>query len=164
MHWIAEAQFQGLGLGYSHLLSALYELKDVLNTGNRRVNWKDRKVFRAEVKSRPGSRSVSRNFLAANPRSATQLATPADGPPGDPMRLTTTLHRAGGPYGASRDGGRNRARTCDPLLVRQVLCQLSYSPEAFSLPSRTMAAGTTTTYPATRRSGARVIEPFDSAK
>src|SRR6056297_3424295 len=25
-------------------------------------------------------------------------------------------------------GGRNRARTCDPLLVRQVLSQLSYSP------------------------------------
>src|SRR6266566_3296498 len=27
-----------------------------------------------------------------------------------------------------RDGGRNRARTCDPLRVRQVLYQLSYSP------------------------------------
>ncbi len=26
------------------------------------------------------------------------------------------------------NGGRNRARTCDPLLVRQVLSQLSYSP------------------------------------
>ncbi len=25
-------------------------------------------------------------------------------------------------------GGRNRARTCDPLLVRQMLSQLSYSP------------------------------------
>ena len=25
-------------------------------------------------------------------------------------------------------GGRNRARTCDPLLVRQVLSQLSYAP------------------------------------
>jgi hypothetical protein len=30
-------------------------------------------------------------------------------------------------------GGRNRARTCDPLLVRQVLSQLSYSPNAFNL-------------------------------
>ena len=29
-------------------------------------------------------------------------------------------------------GGRNRARTCDPLLVRQVLSQLSYSPWVFS--------------------------------
>ena len=29
----------------------------------------------------------------------------------------------------STAGGRNRARTCDPLLVRQVLYQLSYSPE-----------------------------------
>ena len=26
------------------------------------------------------------------------------------------------------NGGTNRARTCDPLLVRQVLSQLSYSP------------------------------------
>ena len=26
--------------------------------------------------------------------------------------------------------GNNRARTCDPLLVRQVLSQLSYAPEA----------------------------------
>ena len=26
-------------------------------------------------------------------------------------------------------GGINRARTCDPLLVRQVLSQLSYSPK-----------------------------------
>ena len=34
---------------------------------------------------------------------------------------------------ASVNGGRNRARTCDPLLVRQVLSQLSYSPMA---PSR----------------------------
>ena len=31
------------------------------------------------------------------------------------------------------NGGRNRARTCDPLLVRQVLSQLSYSP---MVPSR----------------------------
>ena len=26
-----------------------------------------------------------------------------------------------------KNGGRNRARTCDPLLVRQVLSQLSYA-------------------------------------
>jgi hypothetical protein len=26
-------------------------------------------------------------------------------------------------------GGRNRTRTCDPLLVREVLYQLSYSPK-----------------------------------
>ena len=26
-------------------------------------------------------------------------------------------------------GGNNRARTCDPLLVRQMLSQLSYAPE-----------------------------------
>ncbi len=28
-------------------------------------------------------------------------------------------------------GGSNRARTCDPLLVRQVLSQLSYAPTRF---------------------------------
>ncbi len=27
-------------------------------------------------------------------------------------------------------GGNNRARTCDPLLVRQVLSQLSYAPKS----------------------------------
>ena len=27
------------------------------------------------------------------------------------------------------NGGNNRARTCDPLLVRQMLSQLSYAPE-----------------------------------
>ncbi len=31
-------------------------------------------------------------------------------------------------YRAVIDGGNNRARTCDPLLVRQVLSQLSYAP------------------------------------
>ena len=29
-------------------------------------------------------------------------------------------------------GGNNRARTCDPLLVRQMLSQLSYAPESTS--------------------------------
>ena len=28
-----------------------------------------------------------------------------------------------------KNGGTNRARTCDPLLVRQVLSQLSYGPK-----------------------------------
>jgi hypothetical protein len=28
-------------------------------------------------------------------------------------------------------GGNNRARTCDPLLVRQMLSQLSYAPIDF---------------------------------
>ncbi len=31
-------------------------------------------------------------------------------------------------YGAVKGGGNNRARTCDPLLVRQMLSQLSYAP------------------------------------
>ena len=29
-------------------------------------------------------------------------------------------------------GGNNRARTCDPLLVRQMLSQLSYAPKRTS--------------------------------
>ena len=29
-------------------------------------------------------------------------------------------------------GGTNRARTCDPLLVRQVLSQLSYDPMGYT--------------------------------
>ncbi len=32
-----------------------------------------------------------------------------------------------------KDGGNNRARTCDPLLVRQVLSQLSYAPRTVYL-------------------------------
>ena len=31
-----------------------------------------------------------------------------------------------------KGGGNNRARTCDPMLVRHVLSQLSYAPELFS--------------------------------
>ena len=31
-------------------------------------------------------------------------------------------------YRATLFGGVNRARTCDPLLVRQMLSQLSYNP------------------------------------
>ena len=30
--------------------------------------------------------------------------------------------------GKNEDGGNNRARTCDPMLVRHVLSQLSYAP------------------------------------
>ncbi len=30
--------------------------------------------------------------------------------------------------GGTPPGGNNRARTCDPLLVRQMLSQLSYAP------------------------------------
>ena len=37
-----------------------------------------------------------------------------------------------GPY----DGGNNRARTCDPMLVRHVLSQLSYAPLLAALHQR----------------------------
>ena len=70
-------------------------------------------------------------------------------------------HAMGGPE--DDFGGRNRARTCDPLLVRQVLCQLSYSPEVSSPERMSRDAGMRTQYPAASSSGARVIEPFDNA-
>ncbi len=35
-------------------------------------------------------------------------------------------------YTTAPHGGHNRARTCDPLLVRQVLSQLSYAPMTVS--------------------------------
>ena len=34
-------------------------------------------------------------------------------------------------FGLDENGGNNRARTCDPLLVRQMLSQLSYAPTPF---------------------------------
>ena len=40
------------------------------------------------------------------------------------LRSTTELF----PHKNLLNGGTNRARTCDPLLVRQVLSQLSYGP------------------------------------
>ena len=36
-------------------------------------------------------------------------------------------------YRAGWFGGNNRARTCDPLLVRQMLSQLSYAPPLFTV-------------------------------
>jgi hypothetical protein len=38
-------------------------------------------------------------------------------------------------------GGRNRARTCDPLLVREVLYQLSYSPLDLAKPRHIGSCG-----------------------
>ena len=37
-------------------------------------------------------------------------------------------------------GGNNRARTCDPLLVRQMLSQLSYAPLDFAGPRSFLSA------------------------
>ena len=45
-------------------------------------------------------------------------------------------------YQAAFIGGRNRARTCDPLLVRQMLSQLSYTPTSGAGEGdRTLTAG-----------------------
>ena len=42
-------------------------------------------------------------------------------------------------------GGNNRARTCDPLLVRQMLSQLSYAPE-LATPHRLNVSSAATRY------------------
>ena len=42
-------------------------------------------------------------------------------------------------------GGNNRARTCDPLLVRQMLSQLSYAPLLVS-PHRLIVSSAATKY------------------
>ncbi len=39
-------------------------------------------------------------------------------------------------YGPLEPGGDERVRTADPLLARQVLSQLSYTPSFFSLKSK----------------------------
>ena len=45
-------------------------------------------------------------------------------------------------YQAAFIGGSNRARTCDPLLVRQMLSQLSYTPTSGAGEGdRTLTAG-----------------------
>src|SRR5436309_6905727 len=51
-------------------------------------------------------------------------------PYGQPSRLAVKIRRRRRLplLFALPGGGRNRARTCDPLRVKQVLCQLSYSP------------------------------------
>src|ERR1044072_213541 len=54
------------------------------------------------------------------------------------------------PYSNPPAGGRNRARTCDPLLVRQVLCQLSYSPSFDPDPRTSSEAGIRTDRKSTR--------------
>ena len=43
-------------------------------------------------------------------------------------------------------GGNNRARTCDPLLVRQVLSQLSYAPTGIPVPAALAATSNIISY------------------
>ena len=46
----------------------------------------------------------------------------------EPSTSSVTGWRANRLHHRAKFGGNNRARTCDPLLVRQVLSQLSYDP------------------------------------
>ena len=46
----------------------------------------------------------------------------------EPLTSSVTGWRTNQLYYRATIGGNNRARTCDPLLVRQVLSQLSYAP------------------------------------
>ena len=47
----------------------------------------------------------------------------------EPSTSSVTGWRANRLHHRARYGGNNRARTCDLLLVRQMLSQLSYAPE-----------------------------------
>ena len=50
----------------------------------------------------------------------------------EPSTSSVTGWRANRLHHRAVDGGNNRARTCDPMLVRHVLSQLSYAPELMS--------------------------------
>src|SRR5436190_21678723 len=98
-------------------------LRDSPAKGNRRPN----KTFQDGRKSTSMLTAMSRSFLVANPRTVSRLrattvrpAEPLGGQDPKAPPLNASLCAPG--------GGRNRARTCDPLRVKQVLCQLSYSP------------------------------------
>ena len=51
----------------------------------------------------------------------------------EPSTSSVTGWRANRLHHRARYGGNNRARTCDLLLVRQMLSQLSYAPDSLSL-------------------------------
>ena len=48
----------------------------------------------------------------------------------EPSTSSVTGWRANRLHHRARYGGNNRARTCDPMLVRHVLSQLSYAPKS----------------------------------
>ena len=56
-------------------------------------------------------------------------------------------------------GGNNRARTCDPLLVRQMLSQLSYAPKSVVFPALHHRCGIAATRYIIHHS-ARFVNPF----
>ena len=51
----------------------------------------------------------------------------------EPMTSSVTGWRSNQLNYRANNGGNNRARTCDPLLVRQMLSQLSYAPTMTAL-------------------------------
>ena len=57
----------------------------------------------------------------------------------EPSTSSVTGWRANRLHHRARYGGNNRARTCDLLLVRQMLSQLSYAPICASSVLRTSA-------------------------
>ena len=50
----------------------------------------------------------------------------------EPSTSSVTGWRANRLHHRAKYGGNNRARTCDPMLVRHVLSQLSYAPRLFA--------------------------------
>src|SRR5262245_57648868 len=107
------------------------------------VNYRASKAFQDVNKSRSPPPRCQEAFCPPIPELSASYAL---------FRLTAS-HPLGGQHSSSErpraapknhvptDGGRNRARTCDPLRVRQVLCQLSYSPGPWFRPRKTSDAG-----------------------
>ena len=54
-------------------------------------------------------------------------------PPTSRLSVVRSSQLSYGPFSSPLPGGDNRARTDDPLLAKQVLFQLSYTPEAYTL-------------------------------
>ena len=57
----------------------------------------------------------------------------------EPSTSSVTGWRANRLHHRAQFGGNNRARTCDLLLVRQMLSQLSYAPDSIAFVLRTSA-------------------------
>src|SRR5262245_10087761 len=102
------------GLAASHLLSnSLQEIEFELRSA---VIFCDNNAFQV-TKSLETRSTGCQGLSSCESSRSTTLEARGNWEPMDPIAAP-----------AQWGSGRNRARTCDPLLVRQVLYQLSYSP------------------------------------
>ena len=59
----------------------------------------------------------------------------------EPSTSSVTGWRANRLHHRAKYGGNNRARTCDPMLVRHVLSQLSYAPLPYRISAEHLSDG-----------------------